>query len=348
MNTESKPKKTHIKCVVWDLDETIWTGVLLEDKQVILKNELPKIIQTLDQRGILHSIASKNEYDVAMNKLRELGIEQYFLHPQINWNSKSTSILQIAKLLNIGTDSIAFIDDQPYELEEVKTSIPDITLVRATDIQQIVDLPEFNPSDITDEAKNRRIMYLSDLERNESEAEFSGPKEDFLATLEMKFTISKARQEDLRRAEELTVRTHQLNSTGYTYSREELDKYRQSDDHSLLIAKLEDKFGSYGHIGLSLIEHGKDVWNLKLLLMSCRVMSRGVGSIFLTHIINQAHEQNVHLTAEFVPTERNRIMRITFMVTGFKECMQKENLLIFEHDFKNLQAIPPYIDLELE
>lgn len=347
MDGNSKEEVQRIKCVVWDLDDTVWTGILLENDQVSLNEDVIEIIKTLDGRGILHSIASKNEYDEAISKLKELKIEQYFLHPQISWNSKSASILQIAKSLNISTDAIAFIDDQPYELEEVKHSIPDILLIRVTDIHQIIDWPEFNPSDITDEAKNRRIMYLSDIQRSNSESEFLGPKEDFLATLQMNFTISKAREEDLRRAEELTIRTHQLNSTGYTYSYEELDKFRQSDNHSLLIAQLDDRFGSYGHIGLSLLEYADDVWNLKMLLMSCRVMSRGVGSIFLTHIINQARDKNVRLVAEFVPTDRNRIMRVTFMVAGFKESLQKENLTIFEHDFKNVQKFPMYVKLKI-
>jgi FkbH-like protein len=99
----------------------------------------------------------------------------------------------------------------------------------------------------------------------------------------MVMTISPARGDDLERAEELTVRTSQLNSTGRTYSREQLAELGQSDDHRLLIARLEDRYGSYGRIGPALVETGDTHWTVKLLLTSCRVMSRGVGTVLLDH-----------------------------------------------------------------
>lgn len=118
-------------------------------------------------------------------------------------------------------------------------------------------------------------MYRADQVRAGVEREYSGPKEDFLATLDMRFTIARATGEDLRRAAELTVRTSQLNTTGYTYSYEELDAFRESPGHELLVARLADRYGPYGTIGLVLVERGRDAWRIKLLLMSCRVMSRG-------------------------------------------------------------------------
>ena len=144
-------------------------------------------------------------------------------------------------------------------------------------------------------------MYLNDMMRNKVEEEFAGPQEAFLASLDMALTIFPAEEEDLQRAEELTVRTNQLNATGYTYSYDELNHFRQSEQHKLLMARLDDKFGSYGHIGLALVECREEVWMIKLLLMSCRVMSRGVGSIMLNYIMNLAQEKNVILQAEFLP-----------------------------------------------
>ncbi len=105
--------------MVWDLDNTVWDGILLEDAEVTLRPHVVQILQTLDERGILHSIASRNDHDVAMAKLKEFGIAEYFLYPQINWNSKAASIAQIAQDLNIGLDAVAFVDDQPFEREEV-------------------------------------------------------------------------------------------------------------------------------------------------------------------------------------------------------------------------------------
>src|SRR5215207_3510392 len=300
------------KCVVWDLDNTLWDGVLLEDGRVSLRPRVVEIVKELDGRGILQSIASRNDHDQALERLREFGLDEYFLHPQVNWNSKASSVRKIAESLNIGLDAVAFIDDQPFEREEVRHSLPEVLCIDAAELDSLLDMPQLNPRFITEDTKARRLMYLSDIVRRKVEEEFVGPKEEFLAGLGMTFTIAPAGAEDLRRAEELTVRTNQLNTTGYTYSYEELDGFRRSGRHQLLIASLEDKYGAYGKIGLTLVECGEEVWTLKLLLMSCRVMSRGVGAVMLGHALSLARERNVAFRAEFVSNDRNRMMLVTY------------------------------------
>ena len=114
-----EPEENPVKCVVWDLDNTLWRGVLLEGP-VTLRPEIPTVIKTLDQRGILHSIASPNDHDVALAQVERFGLSEYFLFPQINWQTKSTSLATIADALNIGIDSLALIDDQAFEREEVR------------------------------------------------------------------------------------------------------------------------------------------------------------------------------------------------------------------------------------
>ncbi len=336
-----------VKCVVWDLDNTVWDGILLEDPEVRLRPEVPHLLKTLDERGILCSIASRNDPETAFAKLRELGLDEYFLYPQINWNSKAASIAQIAKDLNLALDAFAFVDDQPFEREEVAFSHPGVLCVDSEALDDLLDRPEFNPRFITEDSRLRRRMYQADVARNSEEAEFVGPKEEFLATLGMIFTLAPCREEDLKRAEELTVRTHQLNTTGYTYSYEELDLLRQSPNHELLIASLEDRHGAYGKIGLSLVEKGADVWTVKLLLMSCRVMSKGVGTIMIHHLLRRAKEAGVRLRAEFVSNDRNRQMLITYRFAGFKEAARMGDVAILENDFSALQPPPPYVDLRL-
>lgn len=337
-----------IKCVVWDLDNTLWDGTLVEDKQVYLRDYVIEIIKTLDARGILNSIASKNDYTSTMQKLQELGIAEYFLYPQIGWNAKSNSIATIAKSINIGRDTLAFVDDQNFERDEVAHIYPEVLCLDIADLEQILERPEMNPRFITDDSAKRRQMYMSDIQRNQAEQEYAGPTEEFLATLQMVFSITPAREEDLQRAEELTLRTHQLNTTGYTYSYDELNAFRLSPDYRLLIAGLEDKYGSYGKIGVTLLHCEKDYWTLKLLLMSCRVMSRGVGNVMIGHIMRQAKEAGVRLRAEFVPNEKNRMMLITYKLGGFREVAKQENTLIFEHDLTNIAPVPPYVTLHLE
>lgn len=334
--------QSSIKCVVWDLDNTLWKGVLLEDDKVELRPEVCGIIKALDERGILHSVASKNDYLYATAKLKEFGLLEYFLYPQISWSTKVKAIETIATSLNIGLDSIALVDDQPFERDEVTHTLPMIMCLDAANLDHVLGMPEMMPRFITDDSRARRLMYSGDIKRKQLEEEWVGPKEEFLATLRMHFTIARAQAEDLKRAEELTVRTHQLNSTGYTYSFEELDQFRQSDKHLLLIGSLEDKYGSYGKIGLALVECLPRRWNIKLLLMSCRVMSAGVGTIMLNYIRNLARGAGVKLGAEFLPTERNRMMYVTYKFAGFKE-VERDGLIRLEDDLESLPVFPDYI-----
>jgi FkbH-like protein len=345
---QNTPKRQTVKCVVWDLDNTLWDGVLLEDEHVTLRPEVVEVIKELDSRGILHSIASKNDHAAAFRKLEQFGLQDYFLYPQINWNPKSSSIREIAKSINIGIDTLAFVDDQPFEREEVAYAVPEVLCIDAAQVRDIVSLPEMMPRFITDDSKLRRQLYLSDISRNGAEKEFVGSNEEFLATLGMTFTIATAQEEDLRRAEELTVRTHQLNTTGYTYSYEELNELRQSSQHKLLISSLDDKYGTYGKIGLTLVECGKDIWTVKLLLMSCRVMSRGVGTIMVNHVMNMAKEAGARLQAEFISNDRNRMMYVTYKFGGFKEVEKRGDVTIFENDLSYIQPFPPYVKVHVE
>ena len=345
-SSDKHNEKKSIKCVVWDLDNTLWDGVLLEDDHVSLRDNVVAIIKTLDNRGILQSIASKNDYDSAMQKLQKFGLREYFLYPQIGWGSKASFIKNIAQSINISLDTITFIDDQPFEREEVSFSLPEVRCLDAADLDRLLDMPDMNPRFITKDSKMRRLIYINDVARNKVEEEFTGPKEAFLASLEMVLTIFLAKEEDLQRAEELTVRTNQLNTTGYTYSYDELDRFRQSEKYKLLMARLEDKYGSYGHTGLALVECKEEVWTIKLLLMSCRVMSRGVGSIMLSHIIKLAKHNNVRLRAEFVPNGHNRMMNITYRFAGFNEVEKIGDLTILESDLANIQSFPDYVKVQ--
>ncbi|MFW6012385.1 MAG: hypothetical protein ACOC92_01605, partial [bacterium] len=163
--------------------------------------------------------------------------------------------------------------------------------------------------------------------------------------------------------EELTVRTNQLNATGYTYSYEELDRFRRSPDHLLLVASLEDRFGTYGKVGLALIDRKAEealdgidgegeadegeVWFLKLLLMSCRVMSRGAGSILLAHVLQRARDEGARLLAEFRPTDRNRQMLVTYKFAGFREVERQDGSILFEHPLEHIPPIPAFVRIEV-
>jgi FkbH-like protein len=336
--------KTRIKCVIWDLDNTLWEGVLLESTELpALRPHVRELINILDQRGILQSVASKNEPGPAMAALAAHGLDQYFLYPQISWNSKSQAITNIAGKLNIGIDTFAFIDDQAFERDEVLSVHPVVRTFTEAELEQLPALEDFNPLHLTEDSKKRREMYQKEALRDQAEEEFKGPQDAFLRTLDLKLRLKPAKEEDLYRAEELTVRTNQLNTTGVTYSVEQLRDLIQSDQHQVIVAELEDKYGSYGAIGLLLISHKPGKWCIDLFLMSCRVMSRGVGGVILTALRTSCRNRQLELAAQFRETDRNRMMFVTYRFAGFKE--DGENLL---NDLSRIPALPDYMQLDID
>ncbi len=346
-----------VKCVVWDLDNTLWHGTLLELEQgadaadVVLKPHMAEAIKALDERGILQSIASKNHFDSARQKLQQLGLWDYFLSPQINWNAKSGSLQQIASDLNIALDTFAFIDDQPFELEEVLFEHPQVMLIDAgglSEAAQLLQLERMQPKHHSAETAKRRKMYQDDQQREAAEKAFAGPSEAFLASLNIKLTVSHAAADDLQRAQELTQRTHQLNTTGYTYSQQQLESFSRSADHLLLVARLSDNYGSYGTIGLILVEKHPQYWQIKLLLMSCRVMSRGIGNVLISLVMTRAKAAGVRLRADFIANDRNRLMYITYKFGGFQTLSETGKHTVFEHALDEIKPVPNHIEVTFE
>jgi len=187
---KSADRPRNIKCVVWDLDNTLWDGTLLEDEEVSLRSQTIEVIKILDARGILHSIASKNDEATAIAKLEAFGLSEYFLYPQIHWESKVVSLQRIASALNISMDAVAFVDDTAFERDEVAFTLPQVLCIDAAHIGSIPDMPEVSPRFLTKDAAKRRKMYHADIKRNKAEETFQGTKEDFLATLGMVYTLS--------------------------------------------------------------------------------------------------------------------------------------------------------------
>jgi FkbH-like protein len=337
-----RPAK-RVKCVVWDLDDTVWDGTLLEGGFLGLRPGIPETIKGLDARGVLNSIASKNDYAAAIAKLEQAKLSDYFLYPQICWGPKSRSIERIAEQINIAMETIVFVDDQPFEREEVSAVLPQVRCIEAAQAANLVELLDLKDAPVTDESRTRRAMYQAADTRNRMEETFVGTSEMFLATLGMTVTIAPAEEADLDRAEELTVRTNQLNSTGRTYSRQQLATLCASPKHKLFVVSLDDKYGTYGRVGLALLELREALWHLRLLLMSCRVMSRGIGGIVLHHLMRQAKASNVRFTADLIQTDRNRVMLVTFRFAGFREIRRDGKYLLLEHDLAAIPLAPSYV-----
>lgn len=339
-------KEAKIKCLVFDLDGTLWQGVLSEGGGNELVCGIKEFIFELDRRGIVMSIASKNEEKAATEKLGAFGLCDYFLCPKISWQPKSESIKAIISDLGIKAGSVAFLDDNPFERDEVAFALPDVRTYDASDFASLLDMPEFNPTFITEDARCRRAMYRADFKRKQDEAKYRGPAEEFLKTLGMRLSIKDVTEKDLRRVEELTLRTHQLNSTGYTYDFDELSSLISSEKHIFKVASLKDRYGDSGKVGILLMEKRRDTYLLKLLIVSCRVMSRGVGTALLTYAVRRAASDGKKLFAEFRETEHNRIMYVTYKMMGFDEAEENGNDLLLLYSEKNVPEYPPYLCVE--
>lgn len=336
----------YIKCVIWDLDNTIWQGTLLENDNLILNEKIIQIIKELDRRGILNSIASKNIYEDALKKLQEFGIADLFLYPEINMGNKSESIKKISENLNLSLDTMAFVDDQDYELAQVQCHHTEVSCFKMDDKFQILDLEAFNPRFITDDSGKRRKFYQYDIKRKEYENKFQDNQMDFLKSLKLNLKIQKAEEDDLRRIEELTIRTHQLNSTGITYDYADLLSFIDSKSHVLLVSEMNDKFGEYGKCGVTLIEKNKKNWIIKLHLMSCRVMSRGVGNVILTNLIQYTQKKGISLYADFVKTERNKNMYLSYKILGFSEESIENDYVRFKYSSNKIPKLQQYVSVE--
>lgn len=308
-----------VKCLIWDLDNTLWDGTLLEDVRVAVRTETRAVVCELDRRGILQSVASKNEFDLATAKLQEMELSDFFVMPQIGWAPKSVAVRNIASRLNFAHSTIAFIDDQPAERAEVLYHLPDVRCYGADSIIGLLDRPEFIPPRVTRDSRLRREMYQASFQRDSEREAFIGPDEQFVRSLQLELSIGSASVSDLARVEELTLRTSQMNATGVHYSEEVLSQLRCSRDHEVLTATLSDKFGSYGAIGIVVLMKLDRYWRIKLLATSCRVVSFGIGSVILDWLIKRAADGGAHLVADFRRTERNRIMEVAYRFAGFSD-----------------------------
>src|ERR1700728_963052 len=282
--TKIEKGKKKIKCVVWDLDNTLWEGVLVEDgaDRLRLKPGIAALIQELDQRGILHSIASKNNAEETLAVIKKFQLEEYFLCPQISWKPKSEGIQAIAQQLNIGLDSLLFIDDSEFELQEVAAVCPE---VRTLNAQQYLTLPERDECKVpvTAESRERRKLYQVEASRQTVAESFSHDYMAFLRHCQIRLTVRPMTEENLERVHELTQRTNQMNFSGNRYDREVLRKLLSNPDMDTFVLSCEDRFGSYGVIGFSIVDRREP--RMTDLMFSCRVQSKRVEHAFLASVM---------------------------------------------------------------
>jgi FkbH-like protein len=301
--TDKTGKK--IKCVVWDLDNTLWDGVLVEDgtERLRLKENVGNVIQELDRRGILHSIASKNNREDGLQAVKRFQLDEYFLCPQISWQPKSQAIKAIAQQLNIGIDSILFIDDSEFEMREVKAACPDVKVLNAEHYRNLPEMDECKVP-VTAESRERRKLYQVEANRLTVAQSFSNDYIAFLRHSEIRVTVRPMTEENLERVHELTQRTNQMNFSGNRYDREVLRKLLSSPYLDTFVLSCEDRFGSYGVIGFCIVDRREP--RMTDLMFSCRIQSKRVEHAFLAGMIRRyIAETGRDFYANYRKTPRN-------------------------------------------
>lgn len=265
-----------VKCVAWDLDNTLWDGIISENDIVKLRSSSERLLKDLDKKGILQTIISKNDYDPTMKKLQELKIDQYFLYPMINWGQKSENLKEIASSLNIDLNSFAIIDDSAFERADIAKHLPQVRVYSDQEIGTLNSLPEFNVP-VTAMSAVRRQSYISEQKRNADAAVFSDNYDDFLRQCEMKtrlFVPSKG--SEILRCWELIQRTNQLNLSSERYTIDEFNRLLREDKHVPIGIKCRDRYGDYGIVGFILLEMNGETPRFKDFVLSCRVAQKKI------------------------------------------------------------------------
>lgn len=314
------------KCLIWDLDNTVWDGTLIEDghQALRLRPGVREAIETLDRRGILQSVASKNNHEDAMAVLEQLGLAEYFLCPEISWEPKSLGIRRIIRQLNIGADTVCFIDDSPFERSEVSAGCPDVRVLDATELENLLDRKEFSPQ-LSSESSQRREFYRRELARKDAQVEFEGDYFDFLRSCEIQLNILPFTPERLGRVHELAQRTNQMNFSGNRYTKEQLQEIQADPDLECYVMSCQDKHGEYGVVGFAVIDIAEKC--LIDLMFSCRIQGKRVEHAFLAFVIER-HQARFggEFLANLRRTSRNEQPAKVFTDMQFEEFAEEDGV----------------------
>ena len=353
------------KCIVLDLDNTLWGGILGEDGLEGIRLgptpegrpylEFQKYLLSLFNRGIILAINSKNNHKDALRVFQEhpnmVLKEHNFASMQINWNDKVSNLKNIAKELNIGLDSLVFIDDEKLNREMVKSILPEVEVVDLPEdpslyLKTLAEIDDFNILKITEEDKKRGKMYAERRKRQELQNKSSTDITQFLKDLRMIATINMADSFNIPRIAQLTQKTNQFNMTTRRYSEEDIKKFSGNKNFLVMCISIKDKFGDNGITGAAIVEKSHESWRIDTFLLSCRIIGRKAEEILLGHIIGLAKNENVKkIIGEFIPTQKNTPAKSFYKNSKFFNAGKSNNMEKWE--LKNLSSFkyPDFIKI---
>ena len=353
---------TNKKCIVLDLDNTLWGGIIGEDgfdgielghssngKAFV---DFQKELLSLWNHGIILAINSKNNFDDAMKVINEhpnmILRKKNFASIQINWDDKAQNLKQIAEEINIGLNSIAFFDDDKINRERIKQEFPEVLTIEVPDDPSqfsliLKNLNDFNVLQRTDEDIKRGQMYAQQRERKELEKSISN-LDDFLEQLDIKVKMKNSSEFLIPRISQLTLKTNQFNLTTRRYQEEEIRNF--TNDHKFIVgcAQVLDKFGDNGITGVYIINKQDKIWSIDTFLLSCRIMGRGVENGILSQILIDAKHNGVEeIRANFIPTQKNKPAENFLPDFGFQK--EGDNWI---YKLNNEIKLPKHLKVEIE
>jgi FkbH-like protein len=316
------------KVLAVDLDNTLWGGILGEDgiDGIQIGPEYPgahfrslqRAILDLSQRGILLAVCSKNNRDEAMAALQNhpnmLLRPEHFAAFRINWQDKAQNIREIAAELNLGTDSIAFFDDNPVERERVSGELPEVKVISVPAQPQhyakaLRDFPYFERLKLSTEDREHTRMY-HDQQRRTQLAESVNSLEDFYRSLDQEVVIAPVGPDTLARVAQLTQKTNQYNVTTRRYTEQQIQEFASRPDGGVYSVHVKDRFGDNGIVGVLITRVEQDICEIDTFLLSCRVIGRTIETAMLGFVSSASKAKGArYLQGWFLPTKKNASVR---------------------------------------
>jgi FkbH-like protein len=351
------------KCIVLDLDNTLWGGIIGEDgfEKIQLGPQPPgnayyefqKFLKALKQRGIILAINSKNNLEDALKVIREhpymILQEEDFSCLKINWQDKVKNLKEISKELNIGLDGIVFFDDDKINCEYVNVTLPQVKVVNLSGDPSffpeiLQNMNDFESLKITNEDLKRTQMYSEQIKRDELK-DSSISLNDFLKNLAIKIIIKKSDNFLTPRISQLTLKTNQFNLTTKRYQEEDIHRLTNDPNFIVGCAQVKDKFGDSGITGVFIVnKQNSDEWHLDSFLLSCRIMGREIEKSLIAYVIDEAKKNNVKkIIAEYIPTQKNKPSENFLSECGFLKYDDK-----WIYDVSNSLKLPEFLSVKVE
>jgi FkbH-like protein len=333
------------KVLCTDLDNTLWGGVIGEDgpEGIATGSSFPgncyleyqRYLRQLSARGILLAIASKNnETDVREAfQIRSadiaLTLDDFVAH-RINWNDKSQSIREMSMELSVGLDSFVFVDNNAVECAAVRQQLPEVAVVQVPVeepcklVKVLAEQPFFDAPVVTKDDTNRVMEYKAQAQRNEQAASTAN-RDEFLTSLGIICTFQSALLAPLARTVQLLAKTNQFNLTTRRHSAAEVEKFASTTGGQAVVVRVRDRYGDAGAVGLALAQTQGDLCRIDSLLLSCRVIGRGIETALLAYLCEQAARDGAkRLIGEFIATKKNSLCAEFYPENGFKRLIASQ------------------------